>query len=696
MSSESQAGVAVEKEQYDTGLSLSFGEVDDVDDEVKRKYTIVDLLSSSEKGDVEELDTIVRHGIPVHSTTKSGSSVLHYAARNGQSEMIRHLIDNYPACHVKVSMMESGYFSEPRSSLPADKPHDSSPSESGIRDAADKYTPEGDETPHSRDVTLTHTKEDSYDIVQHLTPEVIHRNWIGLHRSAAEGNSYDVLRMIENGANTMKKINSAFFPNIHLKPKQMLTPLEVAFFSGKEEMTSLLIRYTDDDIVRRCLSMCANGYVTLKPYIVKGMLEKQYKDKFIEVVFGEYKPKKQKMFIIYTDVIAHGSETNEAGYPVQFRNPSVSSDESRKALYHCQQNNYILSEDDRILVARAIKQHSDKLWKNHSNLRGILSSPVKSVGGSFKKQTCLVILCHFKGFVPDKELAFPPELKVGNDTLPVDVREGHVVLHHVHSPNALHQPLSFGCNIGTADDPTLRFGSIGPFVELQDGKIGFITCAHVVNGPVTYVEDSVPNIPVLQPSTGNTGYPEDDRICGEVVYLKYSLNEATSIDIAIVEITVPARAPLSPGFAAFSQGQLSEQGIPENQPIFDHGEYGEPTVGETVIKFGSASGVTYGTYRGIETAEFNSRIYGRVSETERWRGIYYIENRQCSEDDCHLPPFSTHGDSGAGVFQIRDNSLICVGILVGADEATGSGIVIPIKPVLETSGCNLKVFRPRT
>ncbi|XP_033731743.1 putative ankyrin repeat protein RF_0381, partial [Pecten maximus] len=105
-----QAGVAVEKEQYDTGLSLSFGEVDDVDDEVKRKYTIVDLLSSSEKGDVEELDTIVRHGIPVHSTTKSGSSVLHYAARNGQSEMIRHLIDNYPACHVKGQFLDpAGY-----------------------------------------------------------------------------------------------------------------------------------------------------------------------------------------------------------------------------------------------------------------------------------------------------------------------------------------------------------------------------------------------------------------------------------------------------------------------------------------------------------------------------------------------------------------------------------------------------------
>ncbi|XP_021379482.1 uncharacterized protein LOC110466973 isoform X2 [Mizuhopecten yessoensis] len=811
-----------------------------------RRYTIVDLLSSAEKGDVEWLDKIVNSGVDINTTTKGGSSVLHFAASNRQIKMIYHLIGKYPLCldkgksfdpqgytalhhaarlgmtsicealvakgferekttadgrsildlakeakqtHMIEYLEKTAYSSynhgetnlqecraEDEGLSDMEQPDDNEPTiTSNETDDADDSThmnehpeksayssyiyvktgrsimddgyhsfPKGPTPPVSLMTAETVTgdrrkdacdvvpsvrddisedsldvapldrvdiREDSREVVPlvrddvwkysrgiapPVAPEDSFKKWIGLHRSAAAGNSLDVIKMIENGADAMKKINSVFFPNIDLKNKEMLTPMEVAFYSKENEMVGLLVSYTDEEIVRKCLSKCEDTYLETKPYIVKGILRKKYKDKCIDIVFGELHPEKLKMFVIYTKTIIHGSETTESGYRVLFRDPTVSSDEGRKVLRHSHEQNYILSDADRGLVAQSIKQHSDKLWNDHSNLRGIMSSPVKSVGGNFTKKTCLVILCHFKGFVPDNEPLFPREIQIGNDVLPVDVREGQVALHHVMCPDALHTPLSFGCNIGSADDYTTRFGTVGPFVQLNDDKIGFITCAHVVYGNYRFVGDSLPDITVLQPSNGDTAFPEEARICGKVVNLKYSLNEDTSIDVAVVEITVPERKPSSPGFAAYSQEQLTGRGISENIPLFNHGECGEPTVGREVVKFGSASGVTYGTYRGIETSEFSSKLYGRTSETERWRGVYYIENRQCQEKDCQLPPFSTPGDSGAGVFQVRDdNSLICVGILVGADTATGSGIVIPIKPILEEFNLTLKIFQPQ-
>ncbi|XP_069101805.1 uncharacterized protein [Argopecten irradians] len=774
-------------QQDNAELSLTTTDTKMADVTTTRSYTIVDLFTSAEEGDMEKLDAIVSSGIPVDSTTRRGSSVLHFAACNGKSEMVNHLVKNHPTCHVKGQgfdhagfnalhhaarsgkveifqelICEAGfdklweiktadgrsvldlageakqtdmiqYLSRVKSSgtIDCESLKDSGLGESFTHvynennenkmdksqvgpkentsenlmtepevkkaqkseDQIDAFEVGAQSEESSPKTDVATFSADKYDNVMHDSPEDTHRKWISLHRSASEGNTNDVLRLMENGADAMKKISSAFFQNLKLERKQMLTPLEVAFFSKKCEMVTLLVRYTGNDIVQKCLDLSVHEYSGLKPYIVKGILEKKYKGKFIEVVFGELKPKKQKMFAIYTETIAHGSETSEAGYPVQFRNPSVCSDEGRKALYNCQQHNYKLSEKEGILVTNAVKQYSDKLWKEHSNIRGIMSSPVKSSRGKFLKKTCLLILCHFKGFVPDKEPVFPEEVKVGDDILPVDVREGHFMLHYVQCPDALHAPLSFGCNIGTTDDPSFRYGSIGPFVQLADDSIGFITCAHVVNGSVTYVDSGVPDIYILQPGSGTTMHPEDDRMCGKVVYLRYSLDEDTSIDVAVVKITDPERVPQSPGFAAYNQKELKGIGT----PVFDHGKYGEPTAGKDIIKFGSASGVTYGTYRGTGTFEFSSKLYGTTSNINRWKGVYFIDSRQCSERGCFASPFSSPGDSGAGVFQIRDdNSLVCVGILVGAEVATGSGIVIPIQPILEASGVNLKVFSPQS
>ncbi|XP_060072927.1 uncharacterized protein LOC132552756 [Ylistrum balloti] len=662
------------------------------------------LHYAARAGNVDIVRDLIYAGFDLVTRTNDRRSVMDLAREANQTELIRFLkkSEGPDASFTlgRLITMTSNLFTLKSVEILEGR----HPEEKNGDDNDDAQIPQCSQTPADPDFTITDDTEydipeTSSDVDLEKNPDEVFRQWISLHRFSAEGKSLDVLRLIENGADPMKKINSAFFSNLCLESKQMLTPMEVAFYSKQKQTLGLLVRYTADEIVTKCLSECVGEFKESKPYIVKEILRKNYKDKYVDIVFGEYLPKKQKMFVIYTNTISHGSETSEAGYSVCFRNPSVSSDESRKVLYHSHKEGYILSDEDRKLVGRAIKQHSDKLWNRHSNLRGIMSSPVKYKSGRFEKQTCLVILCHFKGFVPDNEPLFPTEVEVGDVKLPVDIREGNVVLHHVQCPDALHKPLSFGCNIGAADDTTMRFGSVGPFVQLENDKVGFITCAHVVHGNSRYVGDSVPDIDVVQPSNGGTEHPEDDRKCGKVVYFKYSLDEETSIDVAVVEITEPQRVPPLPGFSAYSQEQFTERGFPEHGPDFNHGEFGEPTVGHEIIKFGSASGITYGTYRGIEMTEFSSKIYGKATETERWRGVYYIENRQCSEQDCQPPPFSTPGDSGAGVFQVivnEDNSrsLICVGVLVGADTATGSGIVIPIKPILETFGLRLKVFQP--
>lgn len=714
--------------------SVSVGEATSTLDQIHEtvRFNKGDLFASVRNGDVDLLDEIVRSGVPVNATTQSGSSVLHLAAYEGKSKMVSHLVSTYPDCIPRGRVFDQRGF---------DALHNAA--YSGSVDTFNVLINVGFEkrntTQDGRTVLDLAVGNRNKGMIQHIigadmkqmverpqedslydsgfssfhsfaggslvvspTPQaqvLLFRKWIRLHRCAVDGTPYECLSLIENGADVMRRISNAFFPTLRmtLKTRELLTPMEIARYAGNLEVLELLTRYTTDrKVIDKCLTLCEGDYRQCKPYIVRGILKKKYKNKYIDIVFGKMNTTQEELFVVYTQTLTYGCETSEAGFRVLIRNPADSSKENRKANYHSQKNGYTISDDDQKLIELAINSESENLWKNHSNLKGILQAPVRVVKGECSQQGCMVVLCHFKGFIPDKEPLFPTEIKVGNHVVAVDVREGHFELQEMEVPTALHLPLCMGCNIGV-DDGTTRSGTLGPFVQLEDDKLGFITCAHVVYRGCAYLHNSStrPNaIQVLQPGSGygHTEYTEEDRVCGKVIDLKYELSDGVFIDAAIVELTEDGRSPTLGRFALFDHNQITAKGI---TPIF-HGEvWEEPSKGTEAIKFGSSSGFTYGSYSGARGTEFSTKVYGKASEDEIWKGVYYIQNRECDEDDCQPPPFSAPGDSGAGVFQLNDDgSLVCIGILVGRDKPTGSGLVIPIKPILDRFGVVLKTFPP--
>jgi len=112
----------------------------------------------------------------------------------------------------------------------------------------------------------------------------------------------------------------------------------------------------------------------------------------------------------------------------------------------------------------------EQLFKDHSKLTIVHYSSLKSRNFSvennkFLKRPCIALYCHIKGIIPLGETQFPNSI----GGLETDVREG------VCSFKALIRP-------GTAIEckAIKKTGTIGGFVEDEQGRTACITAAHVV------------------------------------------------------------------------------------------------------------------------------------------------------------------------------------------------------------------------
>ena len=135
----------------------------------------------------------------------------------------------------------------------------------------------------------------------------------------------------------------------------------------------------------------------------------------------------------------------------------------------------LMYETEETHSAKTVNLSSDcaaLLFTNHSNLNMVSISKIKSKRfgreyHSISNETCITLYCDHKGLIPIGENEFPSQ--IGEH--PTDVREGYCSL--------ASNELTHGETIKRPD--LNKTGTIGGFVDLPNGRKGFLTCAHVLH-----------------------------------------------------------------------------------------------------------------------------------------------------------------------------------------------------------------------
>ncbi|KAL3889135.1 hypothetical protein ACJMK2_001489 [Sinanodonta woodiana] len=401
---------------------------------------------------------------------------------------------------------------------------------------------------------------------------------------------------------------------------------------------------------------------------------------------------------------------------VIYRDYYTTDKESSLAREHERNINDLTSEHCD-LINEAITINGKSLFAKHSNLEAVSSSGIlSSKSRGLVQEPCVILYCRVKGIIPFGEMPFPKRLKVNEEaTIAVDVREGYFsyyadsrnkdqknVLHHENMQ--LMESLKMGLSIGSAG--SLQSGTIGPFVQINSDRIGFLTCAHVVycQSELIYLANIAQTDPIakeiVQPPDNHyyaSHYQSNHRLCGKVLHAMFcgdwspSSTQAFGIDAAVIEIT--SRFPNAGAFVPIHQSQLDDAGFSLDQPPkFDTGHMILHPINwrlqRAVIKIGSETGLTRGLLRLTNGMVKYSKLTGTQASIDHDRpepieiimhGLMEISG------SCNSNPFCSHGDSGAGVFIVADddntNKLICLGLLNGT-ITDGISTAMPIDMIL--------------
>ena len=139
------------------------------------------------------------------------------------------------------------------------------------------------------------------------------------------------------------------------------------------------------------------------------------------------------------------------GMKVICREYSTTSYESLKAMYS-EDPSSAIDKKDLSKVQNKIQNECASLMRKHSNLEIMSASGNRSMvqGRVLIKQTCVVLYCTLKGFIPVGEEEFPKHI----NGIPIDVREGMFHLNPGDGDNwfpsskSFHREIKMGCNIG--------------------------------------------------------------------------------------------------------------------------------------------------------------------------------------------------------------------------------------------------------
>ena len=136
-----------------------------------------------------------------------------------------------------------------------------------------------------------------------------------------------------------------------------------------------------------------------------------------------------------------------------------------------------LTSEEKEKVEKCLRKNGKLLMDSHSNLTRVTASwftedKSNTENSSIKRELCIALYVHIKGYIPLGEKHFPSEIA----GFPVVVREGIFTL--CRGANEYHQNVKMGCAIGGE-----RIGTLGAFIEFEnDTNLYGLTCAHVVFG----------------------------------------------------------------------------------------------------------------------------------------------------------------------------------------------------------------------
>ena len=187
---------------------------------------------------------------------------------------------------------------------------------------------------------------------------------------------------------------------------------------------------------------------------------------------------------------------------------------------------------------------ADQLFKEHSNLNIIASSERKSVGFGENHhvfhQPCYVLFCYCKSLIPYGESQFPKSI----GGCPTDVREGYFTF-------GSNQQIQIGKSIFRRDIP--RAGTIGGFVDLENGQTGLIACAHTF---YALSELQSRNLPIDVPVT--TAFAKEDF--GKITRAVFTPDDPCTVSVDAVVVKIQDGNTAISNFPEISQIQLHDAG----------------------------------------------------------------------------------------------------------------------------------------
>lgn len=534
-----------------------------------------------------------------------------------------------------------------------------------------------------------------------------------LHLAAINGQHHVVDYLLYREADVNVKADSACYPyllgyikddlNLYFGDCKDASALRLAILFDHELCVKILLEKGWEMSIEE-LSLCTKiskrndkTEQMLLQYVADHIIKKYSNLKFVVRFCYKPGPSNERIIMCYTNDVYNVINDNYLGVKIRIQNPNIIDDEDSIIFETETKNNYAINQKTLYLMEKVIQCNGDRLFQNHSNLNIISVSAAKlNEKGEKKKEPCIVLYCTTKDVIPINEEPFPHFLYWNRKRFVTDIREGYFSLCPGGvTPRDWNNPLRSGASIGIKGDYSQE-ATMGPFVQLRDGTLGFVTCAHLFNNVNKDLKTHV-----VQPSVAVFSTPDitkEDKVCGYLVQSIFEPNRDVSIDAALVKIT--SRVPDRGCFALNSMLELKEAGFDgANFPVFDSGSvkteiYPEDTP-QIVIKFGSNTGLTRGAFR-LNGAQVRVKRDIDLTtpinpETFTMKGQYEIQSVGPTD-------FFQPGDSGSGVYIVDEKKqLHCIGIAIGCTKYR-SAIVTPIKDVLEVLGLprKLKTFAPES
>ncbi|XP_060063205.1 uncharacterized protein LOC132543703 [Ylistrum balloti] len=567
--------------------------------------------------------------------------------------------------------------------------------------------------------------------------------WTPLHLAIVLGESEIVKILLDHGANTSLYTTLCLPAFVCAKSnrniRMQFSPLDLAVRLNMNDIVQLITERSPANPSMKAFIKMSYG-LELESTLLQSVCkeaERKYKD-----IGARFKPtytvrKNQAILRVclgFTDDVCDVKEGDIHGVKVIIMNPNIAPEsewiEDDK-----------MTENEEIVCKAIVDRWADNLWNQHPNLNAITAGSIVSVKcPKANPEAHIMLHCSHKGYIPLASQCFPTELKCEKGAMPVAVLEGEFIFSpRSYSLNAIdishpptgrcrmetteHIPLKVGMSICGSHGQEGSVGTLGIFVEIGNGKTGFITCSHLFHAekiekgdtPFSYQSSQekkgddviapfdhfyekhirgvkrmeIDDDPLVQLCENVTVYWQ----CGNVERAVFNSDLETGIDAALVVID-PNRNPRDGSFddVKYTHLKNAEMNV-RDHPTFASGKQADvkyldndcsPESPIRCMKLGAGSGLSVGllTWTSGQARTSDSDKLGIKKDSSHkytFKGQYVISGLKGKQ-------FFEEGDSGSAVFvMIKRNKHYypdaCLGIAIGFAET--KTFVTPIGNILE-------------